>query len=195
MTGCGQRIERPFFTGTPTGCARGLIGCRLEWQGCAGVIVETEAYEAEGDEACHTHFRPSARRFVEEHEAGTAYVYLNYGVHWLLNVLVKGKRDGFVLFRAMEPARGLVRMRARRKRKRDHELCSGPGKLTQALGIKGDLHGADLFSRRGFVIEAGREEAEPWAGPRIGISKAKERPWRFLRKGSPSLSAPPEEFF
>lgn len=191
MTARGQKIERSFFTASPTVCARGLIGCRFEWQGCAAVIVETEAYDAEGDEACHTHSRPSARRFVEENEAGTAYVYLNYGVHWLFNLLVKGERDGFVLFRAMEPERGKARMRRRRKKERDCELCSGPGKLTQAFAIDDQLHGARMFTRSGFAIFAGESEPEPSACPRIGISKAKERRWRFLREKSGSLSAPP----
>ena len=179
---------------SPTECARELIGCRFEWHGCAGVIVETEAYEAEGDPACHTDFRPTARRFVEEHEAGAAYVYLNYGVHWLFNVLVKGgSRGGFVLFRALEPVEGLERMRFRRKRKKPRELCSGPGKLTQALGIDGRAHGQDLFSLPHSRIIVGRCGGEtPVACRRIGISKGQDRLWRYVRKGSSSLSAPPQ---
>ncbi len=176
---------------SPIDCARGLIGCRLEWKGCAGVIVETEAYESEGDAACHTHYRPSARRFVAEHEAGTAYVYLNYGVHWLFNLLVKGERNGFVLVRALEPVEGLRRMRARRKRKNTEALCSGPGKLTQALGIDGRAHGVDVIAFRHGALAATEGEPEPVACRRIGISKAQELCWRYIRSGSRSLSAPP----
>ncbi|MEO1844614.1 MAG: DNA-3-methyladenine glycosylase [Akkermansiaceae bacterium] len=188
-----QLLDREFFMGNPMNCARGLIGCRFEWRGCAGVIVETEAYEAEGDEACHTHARPSARRFVDEHEAGTAYVYLNYGVHWLFNLLVKGgARSGFVLFRALEPVAGLARMKSRRKREKEHELCSGPGKLTQALGIDGRLHGTDVLGSEHCRMTAAVGEAEPRACPRIGITKACDRKWRYLRVGSPALSVPPK---
>ena len=94
----------------PLECARALIGCELSWNDCAGLIVETEAYAVINDEACHTFSRPSTRAFVERHPAGTAYVYLNYGVHWLLNVLVKGgPEDGIILIRALEPTRGRIR--------------------------------------------------------------------------------------
>ena len=106
-----KRLTAPYFERHPVECARDLIGCVFEWRGCAGRIVETEAYTAEGDPACHTFFRPGARRFVQSHEAGTAYVYLNYGVHWLFNVLVKGPdMAGFVLFRALEPTSGIGEM-------------------------------------------------------------------------------------
>ena len=118
----GESLDPKFFQQSPEDCARDLIGCRLAWKGCAGVIVETEAYAAEGDEACHTHLRPSARRFIAEHPAGSAYVYLNYGVHWLLNFLVKGDPDGFVLIRALAPSEGLEQMRLRRRRTRETDL-------------------------------------------------------------------------
>ena len=184
-----------FFERSPLECARELIGCRLEWQGCAGVIVETEAYEAAGDAACHTHVRPSARQFIEEHEAGTAYVYLNYGVHWLFNLLVKGgERDGFVLFRALEPVSGLPRMKRRRHREAEADLCSGPGKLTKALGIDGALHGVQILQSRRFSLrrEAVRHQTEPIACRRVGISSAVNRKWRFVRAESACLSVRPE---
>ena len=81
-------LDRGFFTRDPLTCARALVGCELLWRGCGRIIVETEAYSVRNDEACHTFSRPSSRRFVADHTPGTAYVYLNYGVHWLLNFLV-----------------------------------------------------------------------------------------------------------
>ncbi|MDP9291506.1 MAG: DNA-3-methyladenine glycosylase, partial [Verrucomicrobiota bacterium] len=133
-----RKLRRSFFERDPVACASELIGCELEWDGCAGVIVETEAYSTIDDEACHTFMRPSAREFVAQHKAGTAYVYLNYGMHWLLNALVKnGDEDGFVLIRALEPKRGIDEMKKRRSLENLTRLCSGPGKLTQALAVRG----------------------------------------------------------
>ena len=189
-----ELLDPSFFAREPTRCARELIGCRVKWKGCAGVIVETEAYDAAGDTACHTHVRPAARRFIEEHAAGTAYVYLNYGLHWLFNLLVKGgERDGFVLFRALEPLRGLPLMRRRRGREEKMDLCSGPGKLTQALGIDGTLHGVQVLESGSFALwRAGNDPGEePLACRRVGISSSVEREWRFVRVGSPCLSVPP----
>jgi DNA-3-methyladenine glycosylase len=129
-------LPRTFFQRDPVTCARELIGCQLVWNSCAGIVVETEAYTATGDEASHTFVRPSARAFVAKHEAGAAYVYFNYGMYWLFNVLVKGGTgDGFVLIRALQPTRGLPAMRQRRfpklaaaaKPKPPDSLCSGPG--------------------------------------------------------------------
>ena len=189
-----ELLDPSFFAREPTRCARELIGCRVKWKGCSGVIVETEAYDAAGDTACHTHVRPAARRFIEEHAAGTAYVYLNYGLHWLFNLLVKGgERDGFVLFRALEPLRGLPLMRRRRGREEKVDLCSGPGKLTQALGIDGTLHGVQVLESGSFALwRAGNDPGEePLACRRVGISSSVERKWRFVRVGSPCLSVPP----
>ena len=194
MKGSATLLSHSFFERSPVACARELVGCRLEWQGCAGVIVETEAYQAAGDAACHAHVRPSARRFIEEHEAGTAYVYLNYGVHWLFNLLVKGDEgDGFVLLRALEPVSGLQRMRRRRRRNPEAELCSGPGKLTKALGIDGALHGVPVLQSRRFSLcrESGSHQSEPVACRRVGISRAVKRKWRFVRAESPCLSVRP----
>src|SRR5438045_9562356 len=137
-------MGRDFFQRDPLSCARDLIGCELIWNSCGGVIVETEAYNAIGDEACHCFVRPSVRAFVELNHAGAAYVYFNYGVHWMLNVLVKGKENGFVLIRALEPTRGIALMRKRRHIHDVHRLCSGPGKLTQALAITGRQDEMDL---------------------------------------------------
>lgn len=177
-------LEHSFFRRDPLTCSRELIGCELFAGECAGIVVETEAYCAVGDEACHTFFRPSARAFIETHEVGAAYVYFNYGMYWLFNVLVKG---GFVLFRAVEPVEGIDLMRQRRGRTALHQLCSGPGKLTQAFGISGVDHGVDLCGEGiGFRHRTGRVEVE--ATPRIGISRAADLPWRFTLKGSAYVS-------
>ncbi|NNC90841.1 MAG: DNA-3-methyladenine glycosylase [Akkermansiaceae bacterium] len=188
----GSDLEPCFFRRDPVACARELIGCTFYWKGCAGEIVETEAYAAEGDPACHTAVRPSAREFVARHPAGTAYVYMNYGVHWLFNVLVKGPEgEGFVLFRALEPRAGLAVMRRRRGREAERDLCSGPGKLTQALGIDGSVHQSSFLQHRHRGIRAAAGGVPILASPRIGISSGKELPWRFLKAGSPCLSAAP----
>ena len=163
----------------------------MVWGGEGGVIVETEAYSVLNDEACHTFSRPSSREFVAEMPPGTAYVYLNYGMHWLLNFLVKGgTEDGFVLIRALEPTRGIEEMQRRRGMKELKNLCSGPGKLTRALGMDGDFHGRDFFSSHGPTLIAPAKPQEVLHGPRIGIARAKELPWRFVLADSRYLSVP-----
>src|SRR5437773_5401904 len=99
-----------FFKRDPIRCARELIGAVLIWGDCSGVIVETEAYNAINDEACHTFMRASTRAFIERNKAGAAYVYFKYGMQWRLNVLVKGDEDGFVLIRALDPRAGIERL-------------------------------------------------------------------------------------
>lgn len=181
-------IPRSFFERDPVTCARELIGCELVWNQCTGIIVETEAYSVVNDEACHTFFRPSARKFVADHAPGHAYVYFNYGMYWLLNVLVKGGReDGFVLIRAIEPTRGISLMQARRsagrisgKARKIEDLCSGPGKLTVALGVNGCDHGRDLCRSPQFGFLAATKAATWRSDARIGISRATGHPWRFL---------------
>jgi DNA-3-methyladenine glycosylase len=168
-----------------------LIGATLIWRRCAGLIVETEAYLAVNDEAAHTFTRPSARAFIERNRAGAAYVYFNYGVHWMLNVLVKGgAADGFVLIRALEPTRGLDLMRKRRGVSDVVNLCSGPGKLTQALNVTGHDHEIDLGSdpRRCFLPRS--EKVQVVADERIGITRSAHLPWRFTLKGSRFVSRP-----
>ncbi len=184
-------ICREFFQRDPLTCARELVGCELVWNGAGGVIVETEAYSVRNDEACHTFSRPSSRGFVTEKPPGTAYVYLNYGMYWLLNFLVKGGPvDGFVLIRALEPTRGIEEMRQRRGMNELKNLCSGPGKLTRALAIDGTFHGQDFFAVDGPVLLSPTAPPEILAGPRIGITRAADLPWRFVAAGSPFLSAP-----
>jgi DNA-3-methyladenine glycosylase len=183
-------LDPSFFARDPLVCARELVGAELIWGKCSGIVVETEAYLTLGDEACHTFTRPSTREFVERNGAGTGYIYLNYGVHWMLNVLVKGgARSGLILIRALEPRRGLSLMKARRGVSDVHQLCSGPGKLAQALDITKRHHEMNLYAdpRYGFRREDDLD-APVVADPRIGISRAKDFPWRFTLADSPFVS-------
>jgi DNA-3-methyladenine glycosylase len=192
-------LPRSFFKQDPVTCARALIGCTLVWEGCAGIIAETEAYAAVGDEAAHTWNRPSARRFVADHQPGAAYVYFNYGMYWLLNVLVKSPAgDGFVLFRALEPTQGIPEMRQRRSKNRKVSrselpataLCSGPGKLAQALGVTGEDHGRNFCNDARISILQPRAPAKVSTCVRIGISRAQHLPWRYLLEESEHVSVP-----
>lgn len=186
-------IGTSIFQRDPLLCARELIGMQLVWDRCAGIIVETEAYLTENDEACHTFFRAKARNYVERNRAGAAYIYLNYGVHWMLNVLVKGApRTGFVLIRAIEPTKGIDLMQRRRGTKNIRQLCSGPGKLTQALRITVRDHEIDLCADPTRCFRERKFEPEVVADPRIGITRAADLPWRFTLRGSPFVSAQPK---
>jgi DNA-3-methyladenine glycosylase len=186
-----QLIRRSFFQRDPLSCARDLIGTELIWGDCSGIVVEVEAYAAINDEAAHTFTRPSARSFIERNKAGSAYVYFSYGNHWMLNVLVKGKANGFVLFRAIEPRRGIESMKKRRGVDDLRQLCSGPGKLTQALDITDRHHEMDLCAdpRRCFVSDA-KTTFDVVADKRIGISRSAHLPWRFTLRGSEFVSRP-----
>jgi DNA-3-methyladenine glycosylase len=185
-----QILRASFFGREPVICASELIGTTLSWGRCAGTIVETEAYLAHNDEACHTFMRPSARAFVEQNKAGAAYIYFSYGAHWMLNVLVKGAINGFVLIRALEPQRGIKLMRQRRGVEDLRGLCSGPGKLTQALDITDRHHEMDLCAdlRRCFIHSS--NQVDVVADKRIGITRSAHFPWRFTLRGSPFVSVP-----
>lgn len=191
-------LPKEFFERHPLICATELIGCQLVWGRCSGTIVETEAYTALGDEACHTFLKRGAQRFVDTHPAGTAYIYLNYGIHWLVNVLIKGGgMDGFVLIRALEPRTGLDRMQERRKLVDPRQLCSGPGKLTQALGIPATFHESSFCHdpRKSFhAAEPGETMPGIVQDVRIGISRAADLPWRYLAAGSRFVSKAPTRF-
>jgi DNA-3-methyladenine glycosylase len=163
----------------------------LVWEKCSGVIVETEAYLTLNDEACHTFTRPSTRAFVEQNEAGAIYIYMNYGVHWMLNLLVKGgERSGLILIRALEPRRGLPLMRARRGVEELRRLCSGPGKLAQALDITKRHHEMSICADPRRCLRPRSGEVRVVADPRIGISRSKDFPWRFTLRGSEFVSRP-----
>ena len=188
-------LTTEYFSRHPLVVAADLVGCELVWGLCSGIVVETEAYTAVGDESCHTFLRRGAQHFVDTNPAGTAYIYLNYGIHWLLNVLIKSpEMDGFVLVRALEPRRGIPMMQERRGLQNPAQLCSGPGKLTQALGLPATFHGKDLCadSRHAFHARpADVPKPALVADVRIGISKAADFPWRFLAAGSRFVSKRP----
>jgi DNA-3-methyladenine glycosylase len=181
-------LSSSFFERDPLTCARELVGAELVWGKCSGIVVETEAYLTLNDEACHTFTRPSTREFVERNVAGAVYIYMNYGVHWMLNVLVKGARNGLILIRALEPRRGLDIMRARRGVDEIHRLCSGPGKLAQALDITKRHHEMNLCSDTRYCFRPASAEVLVVADPRIGISRARDFPWRFTLANSPFVS-------
>jgi DNA-3-methyladenine glycosylase len=186
-----MNIKAEFFKRDPVTCAREMVGCELVWNGCGGVIVETEAYSVLNDEACHTFSRPSSREFVARMPPGAAYVYLNYGVHWLLNFLVRGgSEDGFVLIRALEPTRGIEEMTRRRNMTTLKNLCSGPGKLTRALGIDGAFHGRGLLSDSDASLRHPSMPPSVKTCTRVGITRSADLPWRFVVAGSRFLSVP-----
>ncbi|MFT3990525.1 MAG: DNA-3-methyladenine glycosylase [Luteolibacter sp.] len=179
-------LDHEFFRRDPVTCARELIGCTFHWKGKTAKIVETEAYLALGDEACHTWSRPGARNFVQNHSPGAAYVYLNYGMHWLFNILVKGgSAEGFVLFRALEFP--IIEKPENVKNRDWMKIGAGPGKLTKVLVINGSDHGIDFMNQLGTGIARG-DAPEVVEGPRIGISRSIDLPWRFGEKDSPALS-------
>lgn len=171
--------------------ARELIGCRLFYGGCGGTIVETESYERD-DPACHAYVGLTKRTEVLFGPPGRAYVYLSYGIHNLLNAVAEPEGEAAaVLIRALAPSAGLEEMLARRGDRPEADLCSGPGKLTEALGIGLADNGAELTAEPFLLLprEAGWA-GEIVAGPRVGITKAVERPWRFSLLGSPFVSRP-----
>lgn len=184
------RLERDFFDRRVHDVARDLIGCTLLYEGCGGVIVETESYEAD-DPACHAYVGLTERTRVLFGPPGYAYVYLSYGIHSLLNAVAEPEGEAAaVLIRALEPTHGLERMRERRGDKADPELCSGPGKLTEALGVDLGVNEADLCQEPFLLTAPAGERPEVVTGPRIGITKAVERPWRFCAAGSRFVSRP-----
>jgi DNA-3-methyladenine glycosylase len=185
-------VNRAFFDRSVHEVARELIGYELAVGDSAGVIVEAEAYEA-ADPACHAYIGRTTRNEVLFGPPGHAYVYLSYGIHSLLNFVTEPEGTASaVLIRALEPTRGIELMRKRRGRTEIAELCSGPGKLTEALGVDVGLNGADLLEPP-FQLSppAGKwGAAEVITGPRIGITKAAELPWRYCVKGSRFVSRP-----
>ena len=189
----GERLGVDFFDRSVHQVARELIGCRLFFAGCGGTIVETESYERD-DPACHAYVGLTDRTEVLFGPPGRAYVYLSYGIHSLLNFVAEAEGEAAaVLIRALEPTTGIEEMRERRgERRPDRDLCSGPGKLTEALGIGLEQNEADL-SRDPFLLlpPAADWRGEVLTGPRIGITKAVERPWRFCAADNPNVSRPP----
>jgi len=171
-----------------------LLGCIVVTETAegrtAGRIVETEAYRGRDDPASHAASRQRGRVEAMWGEAGIAYVYRSYGIHAMLNVVAKDPGEtGAVLVRALEPVAGIALMRRRRGVERDTLLCSGPGRVCQALGIALDWHGTDLVTSPRLWIGPGEVPARLSASGRIGISRGTERPWRFWETGNPHVSA------
>lgn len=169
--------------------ARRLIGAVLLVNGVGGRIVETEAYDR-ADPASHSFGGPTQRNQAMFGPPGRAYVYRSYGIHWCLNFVCREEGHGAgVLIRAIEPLEGLDLMRKRRRLEDPRLLCSGPGRVGEALAITHDLNGRRL-DQPPFQVLAGDAGYEVIAGPRIGISKATEVHWRFGMAGSRFLSRP-----
>jgi DNA-3-methyladenine glycosylase len=179
-----------FFARSVHEVARDLIGCALLFDGVGGLIVETESYDRD-DPACHAYGGRTPRNEVLFGPPGRAYVYFSYGIHNLLNAVAEPEgRAAAVLIRALEPVWGIERMRARRGRDDPRELCSGPGKLTEALGIGLGENRAPLDRPPFELRDRSSAGVEVATGPRIGITRAAERPWRFCAAGSRFLSRP-----
>ena len=187
-----EALPAAFYDRPVLDVARDLVGCELMHGPTAGVIVETEAYH-ESEPACHAHIGVTNRTHVLFKAPGTAYVYRSYGIHALVNAVCEHEGVGAaVLIRALEPVEGIDLMRERRGLHALEQLCSGPGKLTQALGVGLGLNATDLVSgpMRIGPRPPGWEAPELLVGTRIGITKAPELPWRFCARGSRSVSRP-----
>jgi DNA-3-methyladenine glycosylase len=185
----GKPLKRAFFGRSVHQVAPDLIGATLLVNGVGGIIVEVEAYH-HTEPAAHSFNGPTPRNRVMFGPPGFVYVYRSYGIHWCLNFVCEPKGSASaVLIRALEPTAGVALMRRRRGLAEERLLCSGPGRLCEALGISSAQNGLAL-DQPPFAILARTEPAAVIAGPRIGITKAVERPWRYGLKGSQFLSKP-----
>jgi DNA-3-methyladenine glycosylase len=183
-----QPVDLDFFARDAVTVAKALIGVRLLVDGVGGIVVETEAYDRD-DPASHSFIGQTPRNAVMFGPPGRAYVYRIYGAHWCLNVVCDGRPRGAVLIRALEPTDGLLEMAERRGTADVRMLCSGPGKLCQALAVTGARDGARL-DQPPFALFAADGVRELATGPRIGLTKGVDTPWRFGAAGSPFLSRP-----
>ena len=189
-------LDPAFYLARTDRVARRLLGCLLvrvlDGTVLAGRIVETEAYFAAGDPACHAHRGMTERNRMMFERGGLAYVYFTYGNHYLLNAVTGRRgRPAAVLIRALEPLEGIELMRAHRPGKRDTELTSGPGKLTQALGITTELNGADLANSPLMIAAGDGRRFRVGQSGRIGIREARDRRARFYVAGNPHVSVTP----
>ena len=180
-------LSRSDFESAAPELARRLIGATVLIDGVGGLIVETEAYD-EADAASHCHRGQTERNRAMFGPPGHAYIYRSYGIHWCLNFVCEQPGHGAgVLIRALQPTHGLQRMRERRGLEDERLLCAGPGRLGQALGIGLQWYGLPL-DQPPFVVLAPAADIDVVSGPRIGISRAQELPWRFGWAGSRYLS-------
>jgi len=180
-------LDREFFARSVHEVAPALIGCTLLVDGVGGPIVEVEAYDHE-DPASHGFRGETARNRSMFGPPGHAYVYRSYGIHWCLNLVCQEKGvAAAVLLRGLEPAHGVEEMRARRGLDEPRLLCSGPGRLCQALAVTEEHDGLPL-DLPPFELRAREEEPELVTGPRVGITQAADLPWRYGLAGSPFLS-------
>jgi DNA-3-methyladenine glycosylase len=185
----GKLLKRAFFARSVHEVAPDLIGATLLVNGVGGIIVEVEAYH-HTDPAAHSYRGPTPRNQVMFGPPGFAYVYRSYGIHWCVNFVCEEEGSASaVLIRALEPTHGVAAMRRRRHLDDAHALCSGPGKLTEALGITID-HNTLPLDRPPIALHARTGDVDIAMGVRIGITKAVELPWRYGVKGSKFLSKP-----
>ncbi len=187
VTRLGKRLNRSFFARSVHEVAPELIGATMLVDGVGGIIVEVEAYH-QSEPAAHSYRGPTPRTMVMFGPPGVAYVYRSYGIHWCINFVCEPEGSAAaVLIRALQPTHGIPAMRRRRGLHDERTLCSGPGKLTGALAITNRHNGLALDAPP-IEIHARREAPEIASGPRIGITKAVELPWRYGLKGSRFLS-------
>lgn len=185
----GHALSHTFFRRPAPEVARDLIGAMLLIDGVGGIVVETEAYD-QNDPASHSFRGRTVRNAFMFGPAGHAYVYRSYGLHWCLNAVCGADPLGSaVLIRALEPVAGVDAMRERRGVSDPRQLCSGPGRLCQALNVTGALDGRPLDTPP-FAVESWSGPVQVVAGRRIGITRGIETPWRFGLSGSAFLSRP-----
>jgi DNA-3-methyladenine glycosylase len=183
------KLRKAFFARSVHEAAPELIGATFLFAGTGGVIVEVEAYH-QSEPAAHSYGGETTRNAVMFGPPGYAYVYRSYGLHWCVNFVCEAKGSaGAVLIRAIEPTAGLSLMRRRRGLEETRLLCSGPGRLTEAMGIT-HAHNGLALDQAPFALTARASEPDIVAGPRIGITKAADLPWRYGLKGSRFLSKP-----
>jgi DNA-3-methyladenine glycosylase len=184
-----SRLTRAFFDRSVLEVAPDLIGATMLFNGVGGVIVEVEAYH-HTEPAAHSYRGKTPRNAVMFGPAGFAYVYRSYGIHWCVNFVCEAEGSASaVLIRALAPTEGLATMRRRRHASDIRQLCSGPGKLCQALGITDAANGLPL-DRAPFVLHRAKQPVEVATGIRIGITKAAHLPWRYVLAGSDFVSRP-----
>jgi DNA-3-methyladenine glycosylase len=185
-----KRLSRRFFDRSVHDVAPDLIGATLLVKGCGGIIVEVEAYH-HTEPAAHSYIGPTSRNSVMFGPPGYAYIYRSYGIHWCLNFVCETEGSaGAVLIRAIKPTEGIATMRRRRGVAELRQLCSGPGKLGEALGISRDKYNGLPLDTPPFELRARPRPAPIISGVRIGITKATDLPWRYGLKGSQFLSKP-----